>query len=269
MFRKIGILAAAGVVGLALVSWAGLGSYCSTAWHNITAKLKKQVPLEFEIQRVRQQVADLVPDMRNQCHSVASEMMAVKHLREEVNDGYVRLDVQKKDIFAMKKALEEGNVTVTYKGDDYSADRIREKLDRDFRNYTVAEAELKTKERMLAAREKSLDNAKARLGEIKQQKAELELQVAQLEAQLKELRLAQDRSKFHFDDTSLAKCKASIAELRDRIGTDLQALELEGQLSSDTPPVTEHVKTTKELSYEIDAHFNGHAPKGNGTVVAK
>src|SRR5579884_545226 len=120
MFRKIGILAAAGVAGLVLVSWAGLGSYCTTAWHNITHKIKGQVPLEFEIQRVRQQVADLVPDMHNQCRTVAEEMVAVKNLRTNISEAQVRLAQDKDRILAMSKALESGNETVTYRGDEYS-----------------------------------------------------------------------------------------------------------------------------------------------------
>ena len=269
MFRKIGILAAAGVAGLMLVSWAGLGSYCSTAWHNITHKLKGQVPLEFEIQRVRQQVADLVPDMHNQCRTVAEEMVAVKNLRARISEDQVALGKAKDNILVMTKALESGNETVSYRGDEYSADTVKAKLDHDFQAYKVAEQELKFRQKMLHVREKSLDDAKTRLTEIKKQKGQLELQVAQLEAQLKELRLAQTQSKFHYDDSKLSECKASIQDLKNRLDTEMQTLDLQDKLSDDSLEPATHTKSTAELKKEINTYFNGTSRTTNGTVAAK
>lgn len=234
MFRKIGILAAAGVAGLVLVSWAGLGSYCSTAWHNVVTKVKGQVPLEFEIQRVRQQVADLIPDMRNQCHTVAEEVVAVRSLRNDLNDAQVRLDKQKQEILAMNKALASDQATVSFRGEDYSANLLKQKLDHEFQAYKIAEMELKTRQKMLVVREKALDDAKARLATIRQQKAQLELEVAKLEAELKEVRLAQSQSKIALDDSKLAECKASIADLHKRLDVEMENVHLQDQLTDDS-----------------------------------
>jgi chromosome segregation ATPase len=268
MFRKIGILAAAGVAGVLLVSWAGLGSYCSTAWHNIVQKAKGQVPLEFEIQRVRQQVADLIPDMRNQCHTVAEEVVAVRSLRSDLNDAQARLDHQKKDIMAMSKSLETDTQTVSFRGEDYDRDLLKQKLDHTFQGYKIAETELKTRQKMLLVREKALEDAKARLATIREQKAQLELQVAQLEAQLKELRLAQSQSKVAVDDSKLSECKASIQDLRNRLDVEMENVHLQDRLSDDSMQPS-HNKSTADLQKEINTYFNGNTRTGNGAVAVK
>lgn len=268
MFKKIGILAIAGVAALMLVSWAGLGSYCSTAWNNIRAKIKGQVPLEFEIQRVRQQVADLIPDMRNQCHTVAEEMVAVRNLRTNLNEAQARLTKDKENILAMNKALESGTETVAYNGSEYGADSVRQKLDHDFQAYKIAEQELQIRQKMLSVREKALEDARTRLAEIKKQKGQLELQVATLEAQLKELRLAQTQSKFHYDDSKLSECKASIQELKTRLDTEMQTLDLQDRLSDDSLQPATHTKSTTELKKEINTYFD-RTRVSNGTVAVK
>jgi hypothetical protein len=272
MCKKIGILAVAGVAALMLVSWAGLGSYWTTAWHNIKAKVKHQVPLEFEIQRVRQQVADLIPDMRNQCHTVAEEMVNVRNLRTNLDESQAKLSRDKENILAMRTALDSGTETVSFRGNDYTADSMRQKLDHDFQAYKIGEQELQIRQKMLHVREKALEDAKTRLTEIKKQKSQLELQVATLEAQLKELRLAQTQSKFHYDDSKLSEAKASIQELKNRLDTEMQALDLQDRLSDDTlQPANAHTKTTSELNKEINTYFNTkpHARSTNGVVAVK
>src|SRR6516162_8616192 len=71
MCRKIGIAAVLAAAGLFLINRAGLSSYTATAWNNVRSSFKKQVPLEFEIERLRYQVQQLVPDMKRQLKEIA------------------------------------------------------------------------------------------------------------------------------------------------------------------------------------------------------
>ena len=49
---------------------------------------------------------------------------------------------------------------------------------------------------------------------MKDEKQQLEVKVVQLEAQVRTVRLNQTRNRFHFDDTHLARCKATLASSR-------------------------------------------------------
>lgn len=266
MFRKILIGAAVVALGLFALHTTGLSSYPATAFSNMKKALKKKVPLEFEIERLRTEVARLVPDMKKHLSTIAEEMAAVDSLKEEIAQTHVNLDKQKKNILAMTQALESGTTTVSFNHRDYSATRIKEKLARDFESYQRCEAELKSREKLLEAREKSLDAARDQLATMRTQKQDLEVQVAQLEAELKTVRAAQSRNKFHFDDTNLARCKATLAELRNRLKVEKTETELEGEFANDPIPVETKEKSAKDLTKEINGYFNN--PKSDDAKVA-
>jgi chromosome segregation ATPase len=266
MCRKIFVGAALVALGLFALHATGLSSYPATAFSNMKKTLKKKVPLEFEIERLHTEVARLVPDMKKHLSTIAEEMAAVDSLKEEITQTRANLAKQKDSILAMTKALESGTATVSFNHRDYSATRIKEKLARDFESYQRCEAGLQSREKLLEAREKSLDAARDQLATIRTQKQDLEVQVAQLEAELKTVRAAQSRSKFHFDDSNLARCKATLAELRTRLKVEKTAAELEGEFANDPIPVENKEKSAKELTREINGYFN--SPRSDDAKVA-
>ncbi|HEV3261839.1 MAG TPA: hypothetical protein VG013_33625 [Gemmataceae bacterium] len=266
MFKKLAVAGVAVVLGLTLVSWAGLGSYATTAWTNIRNHFKKQVPLEFEIQRVRNEVAQLIPDMKKNFKVVAEEMVAIDNLKEEISVARANLRQQKADILTMTNDLNSGTETIVYDGREFSADRVRDKLDHDFASYKALESEVKSKERLLTAKEKALDAARAQLAAVRQQKQDLEVQIAELEAQLQTVRLAEARSKVHIDNSRLSRCKATLADIRNRLNAEIKTVELENEFSTDAIPVDKKARSVSELTHDINAHF-GQSPRGNGKVA--
>jgi chromosome segregation ATPase len=267
MIKKLGITAVAVLGVLFLLNTTGLGSYASVAFNKIRGGLKRQVPLEFEIERIRNEIAQLVPDMKRNLSAVAEEMVAIENLKEEIQVTKANLDKEKAKILTMKEDLESGAQTISYGGRDYTANRIREKLTADFASFQRTEAEVKSKEQLLEAKERSLDAAREQLASIRTQKQELETQVAQLEADVKQVRLAQCRNKFHFDDSRLARVKAALADLRNRLKVEKTQEELVGQFANDnTIPVEKKAKSAKDLSKEINAYFQ---PEGSPDKVAE
>jgi chromosome segregation ATPase len=255
MCKKIGIAAVVVAGILFLLNSTMLGSYTGTAWSKIHGSFKKQVPLEFEIERIKHEVAQLVPDMKKNLSSVAEEMVAIDNLREEIVATRTNLQKEKASIMAMTEDLEKGLQVINYKNREYSASRVREKLAADFASYQKCEAGLKSKEQLLEAKERGLDAAREQLASIRTQKQELETEVARLEAELKAVRLAQTRSKFQFDDSRLAHCKEILADIRNRLKVEKTQEELNGQFANDPAVAVEKPKSTPELSREIKAYF--------------
>jgi len=270
MFKKIGIAAVVVAVVLFLLNSTMLGSYTGTAWSKIHGSFKKQVPLEFEIERIKHEIAQLVPDMKKNLSSVAEEMVAIDNLKDQITDARTNLDAQKASIMTMTEDLDKGVKVINYKGVDYSATRIREKLAKDFNSYQRCEKELKTKEQLLDVRERGLEAAREQLASIRSQKQELEMQVEQLEVELKNVRLAQTRNKFHFDDSRLAHCKSILADIKNRLKVEKTQEELSGQFANDpTIAVEQKVKSTPELSREIKAYFNGNTESPDKVAADK
>ncbi len=267
MIKKFVFTAALVAIGLGALHATGLSSYTSTAVSKIRSGFKKAVSLEFEIERLRHEVAQLIPEMKRNFTNIAEEMVAVENLDKEIKTTTANLQKQKEALLAMTRDVESGKTILVYGGREYSIDRVKTKLARDWASYRVCADELKAKEQLLDAKQEALDATRERLAAIKTQKQELELEVAKLEAELKTVRLAQTRNKFHFDDSRLARCKATLAEIKNRLNVERKAMDIEGQFANDNIPVEKKVQPTSELINEIKAHFGTSARDDGKSLV--
>lgn len=266
MLKKIGFLTLMVAAGLFIISQTRVGSYGGTAWKKVKDATKKQVPIEFEIERLRHEVAQLVPDVKNQLSGIAEEMVAVQNLREEIEVTKVNLNKQQESLRAMKDDLKNGIVPVSTSGRPYSANFVREKMARDLASCQRCEKEVKTKEQLLEAKERALDAARERLASIKGQKEELEIAIENLEAELKTVRLAQTRSKFEFDDSRLAHIKQSLADLKTRLQVERKTGELYGEFANDLPTAEPKAKSSDQVIHDVEAYL-GDTSKEDGKVV--
>jgi predicted nucleic acid-binding Zn-ribbon protein len=251
MFKKLAITAGVVAVGLGVLHATGLSSYTSTAAAKVRSTFKKSVPLEFELDRLRHEVSQLVPEMKKNFSNIAEEMVAVENLEREIKIASANLKKQKDNLLTMTESAETGR-TIYIHNRPVSAEKVRARLDRDWANYKASEAELKSKEQLLEAKQSSLDATREKLGAIKGQKQQLEVEIAQLEAQLKTIRLSQARSKFHFDDSKLAHCKSILADIKNRLNVEMQQNLLENEFATDTITTEKQpTQPTSDLIREI------------------
>jgi len=264
MFRKIAIASLAVVGGMFILHSTHLGSYARTAMHKIKATAKRQVPLEFQLESIRNEAAQLIPDMKNHLSGIATETAAIQNLREEIVDIRTHLDKQKDGIRAMNDELKTGTHKVSFNGRTYSSERLREVVARNLDSCKRSADELKAKESLLEAKERSLDVAREQLASMRTQKEQLEVQIAQLEAELKTLRLAQCKSNFHLDDSRLSTIKAALADVRNQMRVQQEEEKLfaawdgDGITSGSAKPVT-----NAQITKEVDDFL------GESTVVEK
>ena len=74
------------VVGLGLTTVVLFGrnaaSYVSTTYHRLTDSVQEAVPVDFQIDRAKQMVRDLDPEIRRSMHVIAKEEVAVEQLNQ-------------------------------------------------------------------------------------------------------------------------------------------------------------------------------------------
>jgi DNA repair exonuclease SbcCD ATPase subunit len=268
MFKKIFIAGLAVTGGLFILNSTHLGAYARTAWHKVRTSAQRQVPLEFQLESIRHEAAQLIPDMKKHCGTIAAEMVAVQTLRDEVADIRSNLDKRKAQVRIMRDDLKSGAVKISYGGHTYSADRVRDKLSRDLASCKRCSEELTAKEQLLEAKEKALDTAREQLASMRSQKEQLEVQIAQIEADLKTLRLAQTRSNFQIDDSRLSRIKGALADIRKQMKVQEKEAELYATYSADPIPVEQKVKTPAQLDKEVE-EFLSESSKPESTVVEK
>ena len=81
----VGVLLIAGLV----LFGTGAFSYVRTSAGLVKESVHNSVPIEFQIQRARDMIDDLVPEIRKNMHVIAKEEVEVTHLEQQIADATV------------------------------------------------------------------------------------------------------------------------------------------------------------------------------------
>src|SRR5262245_58508788 len=101
MLRKL-IVTGLVVVGAGTVlAKTNLGSYVSTACRRTSDTVKDSVPMEFQIDRARDMVRELEPEIRRSMHVIAKEEVEVAALDERIAGAEERSGKDKEDILRL------------------------------------------------------------------------------------------------------------------------------------------------------------------------
>jgi chromosome segregation ATPase len=256
MFKLFKRLVVGGAIVVAVIAILGT-SYGALSVKKCRAFFKKQISPETRVEMIRDEIAGLDKEMKQFKSAVADETVAVDNLREEIaraEDSHQKqldkIKIMRKDLAACE---ENGEKTISYGNKAYSVDRVRNKLAHDWDDYKKTEEAIASQRELLKAREVSLTSVRERLDDLRGRKEGLEVQVAQLEADLKNVRLAQSRSDFHFDDSKVGEIQKEMAEVRDWIKARRVEAELEGKVSDDPIPVGKKNTSPVDLYKEIDS----------------
>src|SRR5262245_15638505 len=197
------VLCALLIVGLGvfLAKKTSLLSYAGTLWSQVKTETKAHIPTRFEIQRVRHELAHLDDDIAGMIRPIAEYKATVAGLQKDIAKSQATLDEKKPVILTMAKDLEGSPSVVLYNGEEFSADRVRQKLQRDFDGYQRMEKNLQSQRKLLEAKETSLKAAQDQLGKVIAKKKEFELRLAQLEADEETLQISRIGSKLQIDDS--------------------------------------------------------------------
>jgi chromosome segregation ATPase len=267
MLKKIAIAAVAVGAGLFILNSTHLGAYAKTAWHKVRSTAQKQVPLEFQLDTIRHEAAQLMPDMRKHIGAIAAETVTVQNLRDEIADIRGNLEKQKDKVRVMNAELQSAE-TKTSLGNRHTT-RLSDRVARELAAAKRCADELSAKELLLEAKEKALDTAREQLNSMKSQKEQLEVQIAQIEAELKTLRLAQTRSNFQLDDSRLARIKAALADVRTQMRVQQTEAEMVAAFDGDSSvPVEKKTKSAAQVSREVE-EFLGDSVKVGDKVATK
>lgn len=209
------------VVGLGLTTLLLFGrdaaSYVGTTYHRLTSSVQESVPVEFQIDRARQMVRDLEPEIRRSMHVIAKEEVALEQLNQQIGNSQGKADKDKRDILRLQVDLGQNKDIYHYASRSYTCDEVKQDLSRRFNRFKVADDTLVSMKQMRDAREKNLDAAQQKLSAMINARRKLEVDIQNLEAKRKLVEVAQASSEYIFDDSQLARCKELISDIRTRL----------------------------------------------------
>ena len=176
-----------GTLGTVLIGGLLFGSnivpYAQTAYQRLTDSAQDAVPISFQIDAAKQQLAKIGPEVNNMYHQIAKEKVQVKRLEQQLVKQLSDLEKSRSEILALRQHLDSGKeFFVATNSKAYTSERVKEDLRHRFTLHRTAEQRLKTAEKTLALRETALNNGFESLEKAQAQQRELQVKIETLNA---------------------------------------------------------------------------------------
>jgi chromosome segregation ATPase len=251
---KKGLLGAAlGAGTLFLVFGTAAPSYVKTAFHKGRQIAKDAVNPQFDIDRARNQIADLKPMIEQNIETLARAEYEAENLEREIIAVQANLDGEKKAMLSLRDTLKTGDFRLAGHVAD-TADEVKANLAHRLDHFTFASDLLKTKQAELKAKRKTIKAAYEQLETLKSQKTTLLTKLDNIEAQLRLIEANQAKNEFHFDGSALANVKQTVAELEEKLEVLAKKAQMEGRYFDELNGTTSstYVDPSRDLVKEVD-----------------
>lgn len=234
-------------------------SYARTACDNVREAVKSEISPEFELTRIRKQIDQLMPEIRQHMTVVAEQSVDVKDMQREIAEKEVRLSRQRDEIMARRHDLDSGKDGFTYRAVSYTRHEAEALLAEKFEAYKIGEDVLSRERQILEAQRQTLRANQKKLNSMMDRKETLAVSVSQLEARLKTIQATEAVNSVEIDDTELAKVEKAIKALNHNLDVRESLLEIEGHIiDPDIFVEMDELETSDvhtNILSEIDSHF--------------
>lgn len=257
MFKRAIVSAAAVAVASGFVFGTDVFSYVRTGATNVKNAVKSEVPIEFELDRARQLVHDLDPEIKKSLHVIAEEQVAVEKLESAISKREERIAEQEMAIRRLRDDVKSEKAHFVYAGRTYDKAEVTKDLADRFDRFEVAEDTLKRERQVLDAKEKNLAAHRDQLDAMMAARKDLVVEIEQLEARLNSVRAAESLSELEIDDSALTRARSLISDLNTKLDVRERLLDETGSLVGGIPVEQEVEAIPVDLVDRIDARFGG------------
>jgi len=236
-------------------------SYAGTMIANGKAGLHKQIPIDLQLARVRNEIKQLDKDYQALLGPIAEKKVAVKTLETEVVTGKENLVARRDALMTLTKAIQEKETQINYLGSNYNLDQAKVKLAQDFADFKKKEIHLAIKEKFLDAERKNLTATLDQLDKLVTQKREFEIKLAELEAELELLRARGTSCPLQTDEGRVADISNSLKEIELALKIRAEEYNLQQHYGSKIGDAQPSVPPVTDLNAVMD-HLQGKATPG-------
>ncbi|MEM9185009.1 MAG: hypothetical protein AAGB00_00765 [Planctomycetota bacterium] len=230
-------------------------SYLKTACNRVSQAAEDSVSVDFQIDRARDMVADLSPEVKRSMTVIAQEEVELQSLDERIAKAEARAVKGKSEILRLQADLNDGRHVFRYASRTYTRDQVTEDLSRRFTRFKVDDETLTHLKSMRDARARNLDAARQKLTAMMSAQKKLETDITNLEAKRKLVAVAQASSDVVIDDSRLARAKELISGIRTKLDVAAKLANADVDVRAEIPlddaqsdDVTEQVAAYFELN---------------------
>ena len=179
-------------------------SYLSTAGSLISQKVQARIPMEFELERARNMIENLIPTIKRNFMVIAEEEAEVERAKTDLDTAQRKLDLQREQLVAFRAKLDTTSPSDT-RFVSTGRDGDLHELAHKFEILQISEDTVRAKQRVLNAREKSLQAAVASCEKTLNARRDLEVKVENIKARLRQMQTTNVAKSVDLDTTSVAK----------------------------------------------------------------
>ncbi len=253
MIRKTIYLGAAALVLMGFLFGRDAISYVTTGAGWVKDSVRDTVPVEFEIERARNMLTSLEPEIRNNMHVIAHREVEVERLENQVGKLTSRQHRDRNELVRLKQDIEHGDTVFVYAGRRYTDEQVRADLGQRLSRLKTTDATLSSLTKVLDARKRTLDAARQKLEQMLAAKRQLVVDIQNLEAQHELVNVAQAASEFQFDDSRLSRTKDLVDSIRTRLDVAERMLDVEITLHDQIPlDEDSHADVVEQVAHYIN-----------------
>lgn len=257
MFKMIKYSAAcliAVLVGGFLLLGSDFSSMIKTSARSIQSSVKESVPVEFELNRAKEKINEILPDMQSQVRMIAEEEVAIARLEKEVQQDTQRLERQEKQLTDLRGQMRTQRVSFSVGRLKLDRQQLANHLQTRFDHFKQARLSLDSKQRLLEKRSQGLTAAVAVLEQMRIRQSELELKVEALAAQHRLIKASQIETGTLVDGSQLSQADRLLDQIETRLAVAQRVMDYQSE-PFEAVAEKEAVSADVVLS-EIDAYFS-------------
>lgn len=254
MLKKSAYVGGAAALLLVLLFGADAWSYLRTGIHNTQAAVTDNIPIEFQLERARNMIKDLNPEIEKNMRMIAKEEVEVSGLKDELKALDGKLAKSEREVLRLTNDLKRGDSTFVYAGKSYTSEQVKCDLENRFNRHKTLQSTVDSLAKVVAKREQGLAAAQEKLAAMQAAKGQLEADVAELAARNQMVQVAQTSSTFKFDNSVLSRVQETVKDIGTRIAVR------EKLVNADTAPLGEinlEEKQQKDIAEEVTRYFHG------------
>jgi len=254
MVKKGIVGAALGAGALFLVFGTHAPSYVKTEYHKVRREAKEAVPLPFDIERAREEIASLEPAIKDDIEQLARAEVDVEHLDKEILAIRNNMSAEKTALLTLRDSLKTGEYRLAgHSSVAYTEDEVKADLARRFDSYNNVKVILEAKESTLKAKQSQIVAFRKHLETMMAQKKALNLKLDEIEAKLSQIQATEASNEFQFDGSALSRAKETVSDLEKRLEVMAKKASMYGHYADTGVPVI--LKSGRDVVKEIDTAF--------------
>lgn len=212
------------------------------------------MPFEYKLDEAKQQVDALEPAIKEHIEKLARAEHEVGVLGEQIAVAKANIQVQGKEMLALKEGLDSGRLQLT-SGVTYTAEEVKADLARRLDSFNRCQETVQSLEQTYKARVEQMTAIERALQEMAAQKTALSAKIEAIESRHEQLKAEQMSNEFTFDTTPLSQAKQTIADLDKELDVLSRKAELEGRYIEQNIKVD--VSPDRDISSEVDSALQG------------